>query len=181
MLRRAPPLGIDVRDGRTGYDLRNSEKWGVVDDALTKRPAFFAAQVFVQDLEGHRYAEPVSTASPRDFVMRFEDGAGLQKIVAWTTSSKEAPVESRQPKPHDIDIPVDHDGQTSVTDTYVETSVSHSTNGTVTLTITGGPQYLTLPFFCFLPFPNLSNDTGRTDRFLRSIRRAALDLGFILE
>lgn len=126
------PLSIwyDWRDN--GPDAKQIEdNFGIVTGNNQPKIAYFAAQTLIQQLAGFRFTAQESLASTADYALLFTNGSA-KKQVLWTTNT-----------PHTISLPVN---QASITVTTMtgEQHILSTTNGTVSLQLTGNPQYLTL-------------------------------------
>ena len=105
-------------------------------------PAFNACKEFVRQLRGYRLENRLPTKEPRDFVLRFTDGGGGVKLVAWT-----APAAMQGPDkivPHPILIPAEGIESLFSHDLYGKESALEAGEAGITLHLTGSPQYITV-------------------------------------
>jgi hypothetical protein len=124
------------------YEWSGKEGFSLVLDGH-QTPAYRAAQVMLEQLDGYRLAERLPLKSDRDFVLRFTKQNAPDKLVAWT-----APAVGGDPdetKPHAVDVPV------KATSDWVETSEIYGQAGAapvkaglVQLQLEGAPRYVTL-------------------------------------
>ena len=113
-----------------------------IDKNNTLNPAGVAYKILIAQLNGCKFDKRLETQSPLDFVMSFTGPGGEQKLVAWTTP----PVNGGPDKavPHSIDVPVTTTGSLDLVQIDGAKSSVTVNNGTITLALTGAPQYITL-------------------------------------
>lgn len=106
-------------------------------------PAYNACKTFVKELSGYKLDYRMKTENKRDFVLRFIDKNGNEKLVAWT-----APGVMESPDkivPHSIKIAVgDVSPRLVTTDLYGRTDIVEVSNGVIEPRLTGAPVYITL-------------------------------------
>ncbi len=105
-------------------------------------PAFKACGELVRQLRGYRLEKRLETGAPRDFVLRFTEPGGGVKLVAWT-----APPAMQGPDkiiPHAISIPIGVEGPLVCHDLYGKGGMLRADGSTLSLSLTGAPQYITL-------------------------------------
>ncbi|MCS6859297.1 MAG: cellulase family glycosylhydrolase [Abditibacteriales bacterium] len=125
------PLSIwyDWRDD--GQDPNDQEhNFGTITWDYQPKPAYIAAQTLIQELSGFRFTKRLSLSSANDYALIFSRGKE-QKLALWTTG-----------EPHRVDL---HLGvpSASVVSMIGEKRTLTATNGTLSLEISGSPQYLT--------------------------------------
>lgn len=105
-------------------------------------PVMNAAKVMYAQLQGYTLSERISLASPLDYALVFTMPDGGMKIVAWTTPPpKESPDKIVT---HDVSIPVKVTGSLASADLYGTAGTVVVKQGSITLTLSGAPQYVTL-------------------------------------
>lgn len=105
-------------------------------------PAYNAVKFMIGQLSGYHIDKRLPTSSPKDFVLRFTNKVGSMKLMAWTS-----PPTGGSPDeivPHQIAIPVETTGYLEMFQLYGEKGTTAVQGGTITLTLTGAPQYVTL-------------------------------------
>ena len=107
-----------------------------------KRPVYFACQTMVDQLAGYSYDSQITLANPLDYVLRFENSAGAQTLVAWTAPDETDPVGSRLPHVHNVTISVGGTGTRDVYDYLGNHSTLTVTGGNITVNLDGGPKYI---------------------------------------
>lgn len=125
------------------YELTDPS-YGVLENNLTERPTFTAAQVLTTELAGYRFKNTFSMTSSLDYGAVFENTSGDQKLVVWTTPDKTKPLLERLETPHSVTLPLAISGNYEITDTFGNKTTVNSTDGNLQVTITGGPQYIPL-------------------------------------
>jgi hypothetical protein len=104
-------------------------------------PAINACKELIRQLSGYRLEKRIPTGQPRDFILRFTNGKGGVKLVAWT-----APPAMQSPDkatPHDVLIPLEAKGTLTAHDLYGKESKLEAEDSGVTVRLTGAPQYIT--------------------------------------
>jgi polysaccharide biosynthesis protein PslG len=105
----------------------DGDEFGLVERRSgEKRPSYHAAREMISQLNGYTLKSRLETDSDLDYVLEWTDSAGNRKLVAWT-----APPAGGAPDefiPHDLVIPV-----------------TGGSGETLTLAITGEPQYIAIP------------------------------------
>lgn len=107
-------------------------------------PAFTACKVMLAQLDGCKLDRRLPTAEPRDFVLRFTHPSGMVKLVAWTAPP---PMESPDKiVPHSVTVPLEGAaaGPLQAVRLLGEKETVEVKNGSVTLALTGAPQYITV-------------------------------------
>jgi hypothetical protein len=105
-------------------------------------PSFNACKVLMEQLKGYRLDKRLEQNNLRDFVLRFVNDTGAVKMVAWT-----APPAGQSPdkiQHHSITLPVEAKGALETSDLYGKKGSIAAKNGSITLNLTGAPQYVTL-------------------------------------
>jgi len=123
------------------YELTDPS-YGVLENNLTERPTFTAAQVMTSQLNGYSFQERIDLGDALDFAALFVNASGDKKLVVWTTPEKSGPVTERRPVDHAVAIPVGVSGDYEVTDIFGNTSTLTTSSDTLTVTLTGAPQYI---------------------------------------
>ncbi len=133
-------------DGR-GFGIDNDGKLNLAGQAY---------KVVLGQLNGYTLDKRLETKSDLDYILSFTGPGGAQKLVAWTTPPPEisalTPPSSHNPHnsgpdkavPHDIDLPVTASGSLNLVQIDGTASSVQVNNGSVTLSLTGAPQYLTV-------------------------------------
>lgn len=119
--------------GKEGFSLYASDE---------ELPAFKACKVMIEELKGYTLEKRLPLASADDFALVFRNGNGSRKIVAWTSpAGDESPDKAVE---HAVDLPVEATGSLGVCGIYGERSTVPVTNATVSVKLTGAPQYITI-------------------------------------
>ncbi len=121
-------------------------EWGGEEFAIAnkdkKRPAYYACQNMIRQLNGYSFKERIKTSSDLDYILLFENKAGARKLVAWTSPPlKDSPDKAKN---HDLAVPVQESGDLPVCDLMGKESTVKAADGKITLKLTGAPQYVTL-------------------------------------
>lgn len=127
-----------------------------IDNGGTLNQAGQAYKVVLTELNGYRLDKRIETKNPLDYVLAFNGPSGGVKYVAWTSPSPEASPLTPAHKganansgpdkaiPHSIDIPVTASVSLDVIQIDGTKSTVPVNNGTITLALTGAPQYVTI-------------------------------------
>lgn len=115
-------------------------EFGIAEDNGT-RPGYRAGRAMFEQLDGYRVVERLESDSDRDYVLVHENQAGQRRLAAWTSPPPGgAPDEA---KIHDVAVHVveplggaDLEGEARKIDMTV---------ATIRLTLSGAPQYVTVP------------------------------------
>ncbi len=108
---------------------QREDNFGIVTFHDQPKPAYYAAQTLVQELDHFRYTDRLPLSSNVDFALRFTNGPASKHIV-WTTGDA-----------HTVALPMT--GTTvRVTSLIGEKHILPVMNGQVTLELSGSPQYL---------------------------------------
>ncbi|MEM1058137.1 MAG: discoidin domain-containing protein [Verrucomicrobiota bacterium] len=126
------------------YELTDPE-WGVLENNLTERPTFTAAQVLTTELNGYSFQERIDLGDVLDFAALFVNAAGDKKLVVWTTPEKTGALNTRRPVDHVVAVPVGEAGDYVVTDIFGATTTLTTSSATLDVMLTGAPQYIPLP------------------------------------
>jgi hypothetical protein len=103
--------------------------FGIFTKDFADKPAAVALRTMVAKLRGYRLAHRLLTDNPDDYVLAFEKGR--ERILAsWTSAA-----------PHALQLPVPS-GKATVTDLLGSSREAPSVEGCITLTLTGGVQYV---------------------------------------
>jgi hypothetical protein len=117
--------------GREGFSLHRPGKPG---------PAFHAVKVLIDELRGYHLDKQVGLPEGRDYLLRFVNPTGSVKLVTWTAQpSGQTP---DKVVPHSVDIPVGSAKPVQVITMYGEISAVPAEFGSITLKLTGAPQYI---------------------------------------
>jgi len=136
---------IDLLEGvnvTCWYEWGGREGFALYQEGGEPTPALKAAKVFIAQLSGYKLDKRIATKEPRDFVLRFTNPAGGVKFVAWT-----APPPMQGPDKivdHKITVPVEASGSLETAGLYGEPGKLEVKAGSVELSLTGAPQYLTV-------------------------------------
>ncbi|MEX0777932.1 MAG: cellulase family glycosylhydrolase [Phycisphaeraceae bacterium] len=119
-----------------------AEKFGILEGDK-ERPVAGAVRTLVEQLDGYQFDRRIDLKSPQDYALRFVNGkTGGEKLVVWTAPpAKEAP---DQAQPHEVSIPVQATGSLPTVQIYGEKGTVEVKGGTISLTISGAPQYITV-------------------------------------
>jgi hypothetical protein len=121
-------------DGDGGHEVRGGGPAG--------RPVYRACKNMVAELAGYDYVERLAVGSRLDYVLAFENAARRRKIVAWTTpqARDDSPEKA---KIHEVSIPTGTSGgPVPVRDLYGQAIRAKVADGSVTLALSGSPQYV---------------------------------------
>ncbi|MEM1058677.1 MAG: discoidin domain-containing protein [Verrucomicrobiota bacterium] len=124
------------------YEFSDTQKWGVVNNDLSERPTFTAAQVMTTELAGYSFKERLDIGDPLDWVVLMENASGDKKLVVWTVPSQSMTV--KLPVTHTASIPVGIPGDYVVTDMLGNTTTLTTASADLDVTLTGEPQYIPL-------------------------------------
>jgi len=129
------------------YEWSGTEGFSLVQ-GNEKTPAYNAAKFMIDYLKGYHLDGRISLDSPRDFVLRFVNASGGVKLVAWTAPPA-GPTPEKGSTPdktvtHAVTIPVQAAGPLDNFQIYGNKSAVTVANGSITLTLTGAPQYVTV-------------------------------------
>jgi hypothetical protein len=103
------------------------------------RPAHAAAGVMMARLNGYRLSRRLDSDYPRDYLLLWTDAAGNRQLVAWTSPPPGGTPD--EALPHKVAIKTTGPGRCEVADIRGKVS----TLETLELTLTGSPQYISLP------------------------------------
>ncbi len=128
----------------TAGDPNSGNDYGIVDNVIlnssnpavvndTPKPAYYACQTYAQQLSGFLYQNPVNTGDANVFCLAFAKG-NQPCYVAWSASEN----------PYNIQLNLANGSYTLTNYDGTITTQVNVTNGTLPLTINGGPQYLVL-------------------------------------
>jgi hypothetical protein len=123
------------------YEWSGKEGFSLVEDGR-QTPAYRAARVMIEQLDGYKLAERLPLKSDRDFVLRFTKASAPDKLVAWT-----APPEGGSPDettPHAVAVPAAISGWVETTTIYGQAGGVQVNQGSIQLPLSGAPQYVTL-------------------------------------
>lgn len=139
----------NIVDAMCGVRLTNwyeltDPSWGVVNNDLSNRPTFTAAQVMTAQLAGYHFKERLALPSALDYAVVFQNAAGQYKMAVWTTPDRTLPTIQRLEVPHTVAVPVGAAGSYVVTDVYGGTSTVSTATTQLTVTLEGGPKYIPL-------------------------------------
>lgn len=126
------------------WDENDAETHRVRSNSQEPMPIYNACKNMNAELTGYHYVERLKVGTTQDYVAVFESASRGRKIVAWTTPQKR---EETQDKAlvHEVIIPTKGSkGVVAVRDLYGKAVQVKVTDGTVTLTLNGSPQYIDL-------------------------------------
>ena len=123
------------------YELGGTEGFALYKGEQ-KFPAYKACKVLTQQLAGYKLDQRIDLASPKDFVLRYVNKNGGVKLVAWTCPPKGDSPDGA--KKHDVEVPVEAAGTLDGASIYGEAQKIEVKDGKATLTLSGGPQYVTV-------------------------------------
>lgn len=119
--------------GKEGFSLYSAEE---------ELPAYKACRVMLAELEGYRVEGRLPLASEDDFAVVFVNGKGGVKIAVWASPpGEESPDKTVE---HEVEIPVEATGELQVCGIYGEKSSVKSTDGKISIRLSGAPQYITV-------------------------------------
>jgi hypothetical protein len=134
------PLTIWYDWHNDGTDPSNQEhNFGIVRydyhagaaEVYDRKPAYDAALTYSSQLAGFRFQERLSTASKQDFVLSFAKN-GEECLVAWTADWAA----------HDVTVPAPNGAYVATSYDGRKQTPIQVTDGTMTLLLNGGPQYV---------------------------------------
>jgi hypothetical protein len=126
------------------WDERDAANHRVRSNGPEPLPVYNACKNITAELAGYHFVERLKVGSDVDYAIAFENGSKGRKIVAWTAAqpSKDAP---DTPVAHNVGIPTGGTGgPVAVRDLYGKEVQAKVAAGTVTLNLTGSPQYIDL-------------------------------------
>jgi polysaccharide biosynthesis protein PslG len=116
-----------------GSDLAEREhNFGTVTHTLQPKPAYVALQILTRELSGYRIEKRLSTASTNDWVLLLSKGVD-RKLAAWTTAESHTATVGG----------LNFKSVSSITGHY-ELAEAKLTDGSLSLTLSALPQYVTL-------------------------------------
>lgn len=126
------------------WDENDAETMRVRSSGPEPLPVYNACKNMNAELTGYHYVERLKVGTPQDYVAVFENASKGRKIVAWTTPLKREKTQDKA-QAHEVTIPMKKDrGVVAVRDLYGKAVQAKVAAGTVTLTLTGSPQYIDL-------------------------------------
>lgn len=125
------------------YELTDPE-YGILENNLTERPTFLAAQTLTAALAGYTFKTTYPLASALDYGAIFENAQGDQTLVVWTSPDKSKPLLQRVETPHAVSLPLGVPGDYTITDTFGNITTASAPDGNLSVTLTGGPLYIPL-------------------------------------
>lgn len=139
----------NIVDAMCGVRLTNwyeftDPSWGVVNNDLSNRPTFTAAQVMTAQLAGYHFQQRIALPSALDYAAVFQNASGQYKLVVWTTPDRTLPTIQRLEVAHTVEVPVGAAGNYVVTDVFGGTSAASTATTELSVTVTGGPKYIPL-------------------------------------
>ena len=135
----------DIR-GTTIYnwDERDAAAHRIRSKGPQPLPIYSALKNMTAELAGYHFVKRLQLGSDPDYAIVFENESKQGKIVAWT-SAHPAKDEPDKPIVHDGHIPSgSRGGSVVVRDLYGKAVKAKVAAGTVTLSLTGSPQYIDL-------------------------------------
>ena len=87
-LKAGIPLSVwyDWKNDGTRAD-NYEENFGLVENNLTPKPAYYAMQTLTSNLAGKTYSSTISDGNSADYILAFTNAAGRKTYAAWTTES----------------------------------------------------------------------------------------------
>jgi len=130
------PISIWYDWKNDGHDPQENEhNFGTVSQDLTPKPAYFAIKTLTRELAGFAIRNRLPTGGTNDFVLVLTNAIGGTKLAAWTLGESHA-ITLPLPAAAAMDISVvDGGGQAGAVETK---------NGSLALSISGLPRYVTL-------------------------------------
>ncbi|WP_309383089.1 discoidin domain-containing protein [Cerasicoccus frondis] len=135
-------LMADVR--LTNWYQWKGSKWGMVNDDLSLRASYYAAQTMLATLSGYHFVERVEVESHLDYVIILENDFGDQKLIAWTAPTLSDPSSNRLPTQHAISLDTQSTGMLDVHDVYGNAWTVNVVNGQISLNLAEDPVFVTL-------------------------------------
>lgn len=121
-------IWYDWRDDGPDPD-EGEHHFGTVYLDRKEKPAYFAAQTLLRELDGYSFATRISADSDNDYLALFHKGDDY-RLAAWTIGD-----------PHSIDLPLDVD-QVEIVSLTGERRQVEVKNGILKLDLTGSVQYV---------------------------------------
>lgn len=124
------------------YELGGTEGFALMAAGNKPMPAMNACKTMIAEMSGYKLDKRIPLASKRDFALRFTNAKGGVKLVVWAAPPVAMPPD--EVKNHNVDIPVEASGPLAATQIYGAKGTLEARNGTLTVPLTGAPQYITL-------------------------------------
>jgi hypothetical protein len=124
------------------WDERDAANHRVRSGGPEPLPVYNACKNMTAEMAGYRFVERLKVGSNVDYVLAFENASKGRKIVAWTVPEKrdESPDKAVA---HDVGIPTGSaGGPVAVRDLFGKAVQAKAEAGTVTVNLTGSPQYI---------------------------------------
>lgn len=136
---------VDLALGTHGtiyYEWKNEKEGFGIYNGDKPNLAHQAYATLIKELDGLSFAERIETEQPYDYVMAFTGPDGTRKLAVWTGASEGKKLETTIP--HPVTVKVDATGEVVVVDMTGKASTLPVVDGTITITLDGGPQYVTV-------------------------------------
>ena len=129
------PISIWYDWKNDGLDPKyNEHNFGTVSNNLTPKPSYVAVQTLTRQLPGCRIARRLATATNDDWALLLVNGAGDQKLAAWTTG-----------EPHSLTLDAGiAAADVSAVDGQGQPLQIKAAGNALALDLQNAPQYLTL-------------------------------------
>jgi len=125
------------------WDERDAADHRVRSSGPEPLPVCNACKNMTTELAGYHFVERLKVGSNVDYVLAFENGSKGRKIVAWTVPPARDDSQDKA-KAHDLNVPTTGSASVAVRDLYGKAVQAEVSVGTVTVNLTGSPQYIDL-------------------------------------
>lgn len=126
------------------WDENDAETHKVRSNRSEPLPVYNACKNMTAELTGFHYVERLKVGTNLDYVAVFQNASKEWKIVAWTTPQGRDESQDKA-QVHDVTIPTKGSrGVVAVRNLYGKVVQAKVAAGTVTLALTGSPQYIDL-------------------------------------
>ncbi len=111
----------------------NEHNFGTVLPDLQPKPAYLAIRTLTHELSGYRVVRRLALANEKDYVLLFANGAGQQKLAAWTLA-----------EPHEVSLEIHQNGEATLSGVKGDGSgcTPKLSGGRLVLELVGAPQYI---------------------------------------
>jgi len=124
------------------WDERDAANHRVRSRGPEPLPVYNACKNMTAEMAGYHFVERLKVGSAVDYVLAFENVSKGRKIVAWTVPEKRDDSQDKAVA-HDVGIQTGNaGGPVAVRDLYGKEVQAKAAAGTVTLNLTGSPQYI---------------------------------------
>jgi hypothetical protein len=124
------------------YEWSGNESFGLMKNGAPM-PAYNACKVLIEQLGGYHFDMRLNLESKRDFLLRYVNKEGAVKLVAWTS-----PPEGQSPdatRRRIVEFQVKGAGDVEFAQLYGEKQKIHVDGKPLEITLSGAPQYVSLP------------------------------------